>query len=44
MPTNEEIQDVYRKRAGNYAFTVRLYHLLGFRMGFYRERAIESLH
>jgi ubiquinone/menaquinone biosynthesis C-methylase UbiE len=44
MPTKEEIRDVYRKRAGNFDFTVQLYHLLGFRMGFYRERAIESLH
>jgi len=33
MPTMEEIRDVYRKRAGNYDFTVQLYHLFGFRMG-----------
>jgi ubiquinone/menaquinone biosynthesis C-methylase UbiE len=44
MPTKEEIRDVYRKRASNYDFTVQLYHLLGFRMGFHRKRAIESLH
>jgi ubiquinone/menaquinone biosynthesis C-methylase UbiE len=44
MPTKEEIRDVYRKRARNYDFTVQLYHLLGFRMGFYRERAVEALH
>jgi hypothetical protein len=28
MPTKEEIRDVYRKRAGNYDFTVQLYHAL----------------
>jgi hypothetical protein len=44
MPTKEEIRGIYGKRAGNYDFTVQLYHLLGFRMGFYRQRAIESLH
>jgi demethylmenaquinone methyltransferase/2-methoxy-6-polyprenyl-1,4-benzoquinol methylase len=45
MPTTkEEIRDVYRKRAGNYDFTVQIYHLLGFRMGFYREQAVEALH
>lgn len=44
MPTKEKIRDIYRKRAGNYDFTVQLYHLLGFRMAFYRKRAIELLH
>jgi ubiquinone/menaquinone biosynthesis C-methylase UbiE len=44
MPTKEEIRGIYGKRAGNYDFTVQLYHLLGFRMDFYRQRAIESLH
>lgn len=44
MPTKETIRDIYRKRAGNYDFTVQLYRLLGFRMDFYRKRAIESLY
>ena len=44
MPAKEEIRGIYGKRASNYDFTVQLYHLLGFRMGFYRQRAIESLH
>lgn len=44
MLTKGEVSDVYRKRAKNYNFTVQLYHLLGFRIGSYREQAIESLH
>jgi hypothetical protein len=30
MATKQEIRDIYGKRAGNYDFTVQLYHLLGF--------------
>jgi ubiquinone/menaquinone biosynthesis C-methylase UbiE len=44
MLTKGEVADVYRKRAKNYNFTVPLYHLLGFRIGSYREQAIKSLH
>jgi ubiquinone/menaquinone biosynthesis C-methylase UbiE len=42
MATKQEIRDIYGKR--DYDLTVQLYHLLGFRMDFYRQRAIESLH
>lgn len=44
MLTKEEVAEVYRKRAKSYNFTIQLYHLLGFRIGSYREQAIESLH
>ena len=43
MPSKGEVADIYRKRAKNYDFTVRLYNLLGFRIDSYREEAIESL-
>lgn len=44
MFTKKEVADVYRKRAKRYNLTVQSYHLLGFRIGSYREQAIEALH
>ena len=44
MFTKKEVADVCRKRAKRYNLTVQVYHLLGFRIGSYREQAIEALH
>src|SRR6516165_7731109 len=44
MPLNEqELVDVYRKRAKRYDFTAQLYYLMGFREWAYREKAVEAL-
>src|SRR6185437_2798443 len=44
MPSKREVADLYRKRARNNDFAVRLYNLLGFRIDSYRQEAVESLH
>jgi demethylmenaquinone methyltransferase/2-methoxy-6-polyprenyl-1,4-benzoquinol methylase len=44
MLTRQQITDLYRRRAKNYDLTVQLYNLLGFRIGSYRQEAIDSLH
>ena len=44
MPLNEqELVDVYRKRAKRYDFTAQLYYLMGFREWAYREKAVTAL-
>ncbi len=43
IPTSEEIQAIYRKRAKRYDFTARLYNLIGFRDGAIRKRAVKAL-
>jgi demethylmenaquinone methyltransferase/2-methoxy-6-polyprenyl-1,4-benzoquinol methylase len=44
MPLNEqELVDVYRKRAKRYDFTAQLYYLMGFREWAYREEAVKAL-
>ncbi len=44
IPDTEEIQTLYRKRAGNYDFTANLYYLIGFREWAYRKQPIGELH
>jgi ubiquinone/menaquinone biosynthesis C-methylase UbiE len=39
----DEIRDVYRKRARNYDLTANLYYLIGFREWSYRKKAVEAL-
>ncbi len=41
--TKPEIADVYRRRAGRYDLTSKLYRLLGFREGRYRRMAVQAL-
>ncbi len=43
MLTKAEIFDVYRKRARTYDFMSQVYYLFGFRLAFYRERAVTAL-
>jgi demethylmenaquinone methyltransferase/2-methoxy-6-polyprenyl-1,4-benzoquinol methylase len=44
MALNEqELVDVYRKRAKRYDFTAQLYYLVGFREWAYREEAVKAL-
>src|SRR6516225_4867472 len=44
MALNEqELVDVYTKRAKRYDFTAQLYYLIGFREWAYREKAIKAL-
>jgi ubiquinone/menaquinone biosynthesis C-methylase UbiE len=40
----DEIREVYRKRARNYDLTANLYYLIGFREWSYRRKAVEALH
>ena len=41
---NQQIIDLYRKRAQNYDFTANLYYLLGYREWTYRRQAVAALH
>ena len=41
--TNQELVEVYRKRAKRYDFTAQLYYLIGFREWAYREKAVKAL-
>ena len=41
--TQEEIINLYRKRANHYDFTANLYYLLGFREYAYRKKAVYAL-
>jgi demethylmenaquinone methyltransferase/2-methoxy-6-polyprenyl-1,4-benzoquinol methylase len=41
--TNQELVDVYRKRAKRYDFTAQLYYVIGFREWAYRENAVKTL-
>jgi len=41
--SREEIQGLYRKRAGRYDLTANLYYLIGFREQHYRRRAVAAL-
>jgi ubiquinone/menaquinone biosynthesis C-methylase UbiE len=43
MNENNEIIDLYRKRAGHYNFTANLYYLLGYREYSYRKKAVRQL-
>jgi ubiquinone/menaquinone biosynthesis C-methylase UbiE len=40
---NQEIVEVYRKRAKRYDFTAQLYYLIGFREWAYRKKAVRAL-
>jgi len=40
---NQELVEVYRKRAKRYDFTAQLYYLMGFREWAYREKAVKAL-
>jgi len=40
---NQELVEVYRKRAKRYDFTAQLYYLIGFREWAYREKAVKAL-
>jgi ubiquinone/menaquinone biosynthesis C-methylase UbiE len=40
---NQQIIDIYRKRARRYDFTANLYYLLGYREWAYRQKAIDEL-
>ncbi len=41
---NQEIIEIYRKRAQNYDITANLYYLLGYREWAYRQKAVDALH
>lgn len=41
---NQQIVDIYRKRARHYDFTANLYYLLGYREWAYRQKAVDALH
>ncbi len=40
----DQLEHVYRKRAGNYNLTANLYYAIGFREYAYRRRAVAALH
>jgi ubiquinone/menaquinone biosynthesis C-methylase UbiE len=40
---NQQIIEIYRKRAKNYDFTANLYYLLGYREWAYRRKAVDAL-
>lgn len=40
---NQQIIDIYRKRAQRYDFTANLYYLLGYREWAYRRKAVDAL-
>jgi demethylmenaquinone methyltransferase/2-methoxy-6-polyprenyl-1,4-benzoquinol methylase len=40
---NQELVEVYKKRAKRYDFTAQLYYLIGFREWAYREKAVKAL-
>lgn len=40
---NQQIIEIYRKRAQNYDFTANLYYLLGYREWAYRRQAVDTL-
>lgn len=44
LSLNQQIIDIYRKRAEHYDFTANLYYLLGYREGAYRRQAVDALH
>jgi ubiquinone/menaquinone biosynthesis C-methylase UbiE len=44
MNENNEIVELYRRRAGHYNFTANLYYLLGYREYSYRKKAVRQLH
>lgn len=41
---NQQIVEIYRKRARHYDFTANLYYLLGYREWAYRQKAVDALH
>lgn len=41
---NQQLIDIYRKRAEHYDLTANLYYLLGYREWAYRQKAVEALH
>jgi len=41
---NQQIIEIYRKRARHYDFTANLYYLLGYREWGYRQKAVDALH
>ena len=41
---NQQLIDIYRKRAKHYDFTANLYYLLGYREWAYRQKAVDALH
>jgi len=44
MPASKhETRDLYRKRAGAYDLAIQFYRLVGFRVSWYRERAVAAL-
>lgn len=43
LPTQDQLIDLYRRRARHYDLTANLYYLIGFREWAYRRRAVEAL-
>lgn len=41
--TQEQLRDLYRRRARSYDFSANLYYLIGFREAYYRKRAVAAL-
>ena len=38
-----KIKEIYRKRAPAYNYSVRLFNLIGWRVNFYRTKAVDAL-